>query len=150
MFKQYLYNILTFVYFQEDSNYPGYFIPFKIWTALPGRLEKYFQARAHLLLVQKKKFSSVCLLSVICNEKSLVYIFRGCHSAVWPLNECIFCILDCITGLSHVFNGIKEPEPGKIFPMFIFSDVLGDILYKQLADIEKCFPLLKCNSKNLY
>ena len=84
-------------------------------------------------MVQKKeKFSSVSLLNVICNE--------GCHSAIWPLNECIFCILDCITGLPHVFNGIKEPEPGKIFPMFICSDVLGNILCKQLADIEKMFP----------
>lgn len=98
-----------------------------------------------MLLVQKKKrkkekFSSVSLLNVICNEKPLVYIFRGCHSAIWPLNECIFCILDCITGLSHVFNGIKEPEPGEIFPVFICTDVLGNILCKQLADMEKMFP----------
>lgn len=114
------------------------------------KIRKIFSSKSTFAFGPKKKFSSVCLLSIICNEKSLVYIFRGCHSAVWPLNECIFCILDCITGLSHVFNGIKEPEPGKIFPMFIFSDVLGDILYKQSADIEKCFPLLKSNSKNLY
>lgn len=40
----------------------------------------------------------------------------------------------------HVFNGIKEPEPGEIFPMFICTDVLGNILCKQLADIEKMFP----------
>ena len=45
-----------------------------------------------------------------------------------------------MTGLPHVFNGIKEPEPGKIFPMFICSDVLGNILCKQLADIEKMVP----------
>lgn len=147
LFKQYLYHILKFIYFQEDTNYPAYFVPFKIWTALPGRLEKYFQARAHLLLVQKN-FSSVSLLNVICNEKSLVYIFRGCHLAIWPLSECISCILECVTGLSHVFNGIKEPEPSKIFPMFISSDVLGNILCKQLADIFKCFPLLKNNNKN--
>lgn len=34
--------------------------------------------------------------------------------------------------------------------MFISSEVLGNILCKQLADILKYFPLLKSNNKNLY
>ena len=86
----------------------------------------------------------------MCNEKSLVYIFKGCHSAIWPLNECIFCLLDGITGLSHIFNGIREPQSGKIFHMFIFSNVLGNVLCKQLGDVEKYLPLPNDNNKNLH
>lgn len=62
-----------------------------------------------------------------------------------------FCILDRITGPTHVFNDIKEPEPSKInIPMIISSDMLGNTLCKQLADILKYFPLLKSNNKSLH
>lgn len=77
--------------------------------------------------------------------------FRSCHSAIWPLNKRVFCILDHITGPTHVFNDIKEPEPSKInIPMIISSDMLGNTLCKQLADILKYFPLLKSNNKKLH
>lgn len=110
------------------------------------RIRKIFSSKSTFAFGPKKIL--ICWpVNVICNAKSLVYIFQGCHSAIWPLNECIFCILDCITGLSHIFNGIKEPEPSKIFPMFISSDVLGSMFYKQIAVFKKNFFLLKNNNK---